>query len=284
MGTRPSFLLRLILVILALGGIAPDLSARNPLPRQSGGEYDVFLLIGQSNMAGRGAMMPGDTSVLEGVWVLDGQGVPVPARNPLNGHSSVRKEMRMQGISPGTAFGTTLAAKTGRKILLVVNALGGSDIESWMKDSPVIKDKYSIGYDTLRLYSEAVRRTRLAMKYGKLRGILWHQGESNAGRPREYPIYLKRLATDLRKDLNAKTVPFIASELGYWIPSHERFNEMIRTIGTFIPDSDYVSARDAGYLVNTEDPHFSREGQFLLGRRYAEKILKMVYGENLRVR
>ena len=49
---------------------------------------------------------------------------------------------------------------------------------------------------------------------------------------------------------------------------------MIRTIGTFIPNSDYVSARDVGYLIDREDPHYRREGQFLLGKRYAEKILE----------
>lgn len=225
-------------------------------------------------MAGRGYMIPQDTAVMERVWLLDESGTPVPASNPLNKYSTVRKGLEMQQISPGTMFGETVAKKTGRKILQVVNALGVSNIRSWMKDSPAIKDKCSIGYDTLQLYSEAVRRAQQAMKYGTPRGILWHQGESNFGNPQEYRIYLKRLAADLRKDLNGRKIPFIAGELGYWQPSHQRFNEMIRTIGTFIPNSDYVSARDAGYLIDREDPHFSRESQFLLGKRYAEKILE----------
>ena len=225
-------------------------------------------------MTGRGYMIPQDTAVMERVWLLDESGTPVPASNPLNKYSTVRKGLEMQQISPGTMFGETVAKKTGRKILQVVNVLGGSNIRSWMKDSPAIKDKCSIGYDTLQLYSEVVRRAQQAMKYGTLRGILWHQGESNFGNPQEYRIYLKRLAADLRKDLNGRKIPFIAGELGYWQPSHQRFNEMIRTIGTFIPNSDYVSARDAGYLIDREDPHFSRESQFLLLKRYAEKILE----------
>ena len=143
---------------------------------------------------------------MERVWLLDESGTPVPASNPLNKYSTVRKGLEMQQISPGTMFGETVAKKTGRKILQVVNALGGSNIRSWMKDSPAIKDKCSIGYDTLQLYSEAVRRAQQAMKYGTLRGILWHQGESNFGNPQEYRIYLKRLAADLRKVLGVPVI------------------------------------------------------------------------------
>ena len=40
-------------------------------------DYDIYLCIGQSNMAGRGDMAPGDDAVLEGVFLLDSLGVPV---------------------------------------------------------------------------------------------------------------------------------------------------------------------------------------------------------------
>ena len=51
-------------------------------------EYDVFLLIGQSNMAGRGYMVDGDRNIIhENVFILDDKGEVVPARNPLNQYS-----------------------------------------------------------------------------------------------------------------------------------------------------------------------------------------------------
>ncbi len=269
------------LFLLFLAALMPPagLHAKTPPASQAADEYDVFLLIGQSNMAGRGYMLAADTlDAMPGVWLLSDRGVPEPARNPMNRYSSVRKTIAMQRISPATAFGTRVAEKTGRKVLIVMNALGGSDIRSWMKDAPRIKDKGSIGYDSLQLYAEAVRRTRQAMRYGTLKGILWHQGEANASRPQDYPAYLTRLVADLRKDLRARKVPFVAGELGYWRPSSGGFNEMIRTIGDFIPYSAWASARDAGYLIDEHDPHFSREGQLLLGGRYADKVLKLTYG------
>ena len=57
------------------------------------GEYDVYLLIGQSNMAGRGTLLPTDTlQPLEGVWLLNAEGQPEPAVAPLNKYSTIRKQ------------------------------------------------------------------------------------------------------------------------------------------------------------------------------------------------
>ena len=68
-------------------------------------EYDVFLLIGQSNMAGRGYMIEGDEEVIhKNVCILDSEGNVVPATNPLNQYSSIRKDMSMQRISPAFGF------------------------------------------------------------------------------------------------------------------------------------------------------------------------------------
>ncbi len=265
-------------LLLAASLLMCDCAAGQDNKTVNGGAFDVYLLIGQSNMAGRGYMLPGDTSGdIDGVWLLDGSGTPIPARNPLNACSTVRKDIRHQGINPGTAFGTAIHAATGRDILLVVNALGGSAIGAWQKDAPLITDTGSINYGTLQLYAEAVRRTRQAMQYGQLKGILWHQGESNSSNPGAYPAQLARMVADLREDLNAPQVPFIAGELAYWRATSAQFNLMIRGIADFIPHSAWISAEDAGPLIDESDPHFNRDGQLLLGGRYAEKILEMVY-------
>ena len=44
-------------------------------------EFDVFLLIGQSNMAGRGWLFPDDTAVMEGVFILNDRDEVVPLPN-----------------------------------------------------------------------------------------------------------------------------------------------------------------------------------------------------------
>jgi len=234
--------------------------------------YDVYLLIGQSNMAGRGKMiLPQDTlKALESVWLLGPDDLPVPAKNPLNQYSTIRKSIGMQQICPGTAFSEMMYKHNGRKILLVVNAKGGSNLNEWLEGT--------------LFYNEAVRRGKAAMKYGTLKGILWHQGcadSSNKG----VASYLERLAPmveALRRDLGpGDKIPFIAGELAYWRPGSDRFNEMIHNVVDVIPNSAWVSADGCGPLkpeslgTSHPDPHFSRDGQLLLGKRYAEKLIDM---------
>lgn len=267
---------------MVLGGCAnpqmeppkPHKPTPNPseqLPEQGEDEYDVFLLIGQSNMAGRGTMLPEDlTGPIEGVYLLDTEGKVVPATNPLNQYSTIRKDMKHQQINPGVGFSKRVHAATGRKILLVVNARGGSNINEWVKG----KVSSDVG---LAFYDEAVRRTKQATAHGTLRGILWHQGESNSSNPTGYMDKLKALVSGLRAELG--NVPFVAGEIAPWHTNRDKFNPIIRTIATEIPNSDWVSSEGCDMLKDESDPHFGRNGQLLLGERYAEKILRMVYGK-----
>jgi len=230
-------------------------------------EYDLFLLIGQSNMAGRGAMAIGDSSVIEGVYLLTLENTIEPATNPLNKYSSIRKDISMQQMSPGYGFARKIYAETGRKVLLVVNARGGSTIEEWTKDNP--EKNY---------YSEAIRRTKSAMKFGRLVAILWHQGEGNSDNPGDYLTKLNSFVSNLRNDLGVKELPFIAGEIApWWNPQASKFNPVIREISKTIPCSDYISAEGTKTATNESDPHFNRESQIILGERYAQKVLKMCY-------
>lgn len=248
----------LFLAVMALTAATPS----QRIGRRS--KCDVYLLIGQSNMAGRGDMIPQDTiDRFDGIFLLDGEGRPVPASNPFNQYSTIRKEMRKQQINPGVGFSLFMRGHTKHKILLVVNARGGSSLDQWMPGTDFMND--------------AVRRTRQAGKYGRLKGILWHQGCSDSSDPlrESYMDRLEVFVSALRDSLDAQTVPFIAGELPEWRPSSPKFNEMISRISERIPYSACVSSRGCTRRGELSDPHFSREGQLLLGRRYGEKMLEM---------
>lgn len=248
-------------------------------------DYDVYLMIGQSNMAGRGEMTEADKDIISGVYILDDRDSIVPASAPLNIYSSVRKKKEIQGVNPAMSFCKEVAEKTSRKILLVVNARGGTSIERWMKDykgtvrySAKVDGPEKDGMLIPSLYEEAVRRTKIAMQYGRLKGILWHQGESNSEKDasKQYLSQLSAFVSDLRNDLDAPDVPFVAGEIYEGYKNAVYFNKQIRKISRKIDNAYCVSSK--GCTSKSDQLHFSRDGQILLGERYAEIILDKVYG------
>ena len=246
-----------------------------------GHRYDVYLLIGQSNMAGRGEFAPSDTLPLTGVWLLDDRGEVVPAQEPLNRYSSIRKALSMQGMSLAHSFAETVHERTGRRVLLVMNARGGTSLSAWLPDAPCGRygttdgeDAMNRGREMPQFYGEAVRRCRQAMRYGKLKAILWHQGESNSA-PEQAAAYLPMLAefvSALRADLGVgEEVPFIAGEIQTGHPNAPYFNPVIDRVGEVIPNAFCVSAE--GLAVKADGLHFTRDAQWELGRRYAATLL-----------
>ena len=234
-------------------------------------DFDVYLLIGQSNMAGRGLLEAKDTvDVIDGVWLLNSDGIPEPAIAPLNKYSTIRKELSLQGYNPGCEFGKVMHKETGRPILLVVNARGGSHIAEWQPTN-------DNGY-----FSEAVRRTQEALKYGKLKGILWNQGETDVQKKTcDYPEKFNVMISELRRQLEADDVPVVLGEVGRWnwapINDIERFNDiLIPATVELVPNCTYVSSRglERRFVDKERDPHYSRSAQIELGRKYAEALKK----------
>lgn len=249
-------------------------------------DYDVYLLIGQSNMAGRGEILSSDREPMEGVFLLDDEGKPVPASAPFNIWSTVRKGRRMQGYNPGPSFAETIHSRTGRKILLVVNARGETSIQDWKNgakaknfDKKYGDDQAKWGKPIPSLFGEAVRRTRQAMAYGELKGILWHQGEADSYKETaaHYREDLKAFVTELRDSLGVgKKVPFVAGQV---LPEFKRadvINAELAVVGSSIPGAYCIPSK--GCPGKSDNTHFTREGQRIMGERYARIILKKVYG------
>lgn len=230
-------------------------------------QLDLFLFIGQSNMAGRGYITDNYKGSIKDVYLLTPNGDMEPARNPLNKYSTIRKQIDLQGVGPAYSFAKAIADKTKHKLGLVVNARGGSSINSWLKGA---KDDY---------YGEALSRIRQAMKYGTLKAIIWHQGEADSRNPEAYMAKLQKLVADLREDLGDTKLPVIVGEIAEWRVNgtSDAFNKMLRTVPRHIPYSYCVSSRELVPLINENDPHFSADSQIILGRRYAEVAYKACY-------
>lgn len=76
---------------------------------------DTYLLIGQSNMAGRAEILASDTDTLHQVFLFCGNANKVweRAANPLNKYSTIRKDIAMQKFGPGYTFAREIKKTTG---------------------------------------------------------------------------------------------------------------------------------------------------------------------------
>ncbi|GAA3619325.1 sialate O-acetylesterase [Flavivirga jejuensis] len=223
---------------------------------------EIYLLIGQSNMAGRAAIELQDQDSINHVFLFTGNEKKPweKAANPLNKYSTVRKKIAMQKLGPGYGFAKEMAkTNEGNKIGLVVNAKGGTSIEAW-KPGDV-------------LYNEALSQTKKALKHGVLKGVLWHQGEANASKYNEYMPKIIELITALRQDLELPDLPFVVGQLSSDKPKRNNFNKMILELPNHVKNASVVLTEKLSTIDST---HFDSASQRLLGKRYAKNMLKLI--------
>lgn len=242
--------------------LSPTLSAKEKLSAVPKEKRHVYLLIGQSNMAGRATYDKADEASVPRCFLLNDDDQWEPAKNPLNRYSTIRKSLKIQRMNPGYGFAQSMTAADPSVIIgLVVNAKGGTKISQWGKGT--------------EFYNEAVRRAKEAQKSGTLMGILWHQGEGDSRRSSSYMKSLAKLIADLRKDLNAPQLPFIAGQVYYDAknkPNTEKINKVIAKLPEEVPLTAYVSSEG---LTTFDHTHFDAAGSKELGKRYAEAMLKL---------
>lgn len=221
---------------------------------------ELYLLIGQSNMAGRGAIDAESEKTSANILMLDKSNNMVIAKDPLH------FDKPYAGVGPGLSFAKAmLEGQKNTKIGLIPCAWGGSPIKVWSTGA-----KYFENFP----YDEAIARTKIAMQKGELKGILWHQGESNndAEKSKIYFEKLKELVANLRRDLNTPHLPFVAGEIG-------RFNkeDYINTIVNRLPDEvEHTAVVSSEGLVDKGDHlHFDSASARELGKRYAKAMDKL---------
>ena len=237
------------------------------LPKKE--NFHLFLLVGQSNMAGRGYLEDEDKVAPPRVLTLDREGKWVPAVDPIH------FDKAGAGVGPGRTFGIAMAEHdTNVTIGLIPCGAGGSPISTW---EPGQAWEQTHGHP----YDDAVKRARIAMESGVLKGILWHQGEgdSTPARAAVYEEKLHALIKRLRTDLDSPEVPFIAGQLGRfpgapWNAAKEKVNQAHETLPQKVPHTAFASSES---LTDRGDHlHFDAKSARTLGRRYAEAYLKLV--------
>ena len=222
----------------------------------------VFLLVGQSNMAGRAPLDDEAGRTDPRIMQFDAEGVWIPATDPLH-----PPQFGFAGTGPGMSFARTMAsALPGCEIGLIPCAVGATPLARWEPDGD--------------LFQNAANRLRLALAEGEsLAGILWHQGETDARTEADAATYEARLETAIRawRALpGAAQAVFVCGELGRFLsptdfPGAARVNAALRNLAARTPRGACISS--AGLVDKGDRKHFDTASQREFGRRYAEAFL-----------
>lgn len=232
--------------------------------------FHLYLLIGQSNMAGRGALGV-DSVSRRNLLKFSQRNAWAPGLDPLH-----TDKPAAAGVGLGTSFAREMAdADKTITVGVIPCAVGGTPLERWQK-----------GKD---LYEAALVRARQAMKDGTLKGILWHQGEGDSGKEdtaKSYNARLTQMVADLRADLGAGEVPFVAGKLGEFLAPTTKegvpsfwpvVNEQIAALPKTAPNTAVVES--TGLQHKGDVVHFDTPSLREFGKRYAEAMKKLQQGK-----
>jgi hypothetical protein len=129
-------------------------------------------------------------------------------------------------------------------------------------------------------YARLVEVAKLAQKEGVIKGILFHQGETNTNNP-EWKNKVAAIVKNLKTDLKLGDVPFLAGELlastGACCGSH---NVEVNKLPSVITNAHVISS--AG-LVGADAAHFSSASYREFGKRYAQKMITLL-GDDAKVK
>ena len=254
----------------------PSSSGAAPAPPSAGADpnFQIFLLIGQSNMEGVPPPQEQDRAQDPRIKVLAYDNCPGLGR-VYNQWYTASPPLHSCGfgVGPGDSFAKAMAqALPDATIGLVPTAIAGVDIDFFRKGVVSKRRKeFRIPPDNQRsgAYDFVIERARVAQQVGVIRGILFHQGESDNGNG-AWLGKVKGMVDDLRTDLGLGEAPFLAGETLYsgCCSAH---NALVRQLPNEISNAFVISADGLGAF---DQYHFDLAGQRELGRRYAQTMLR----------
>lgn len=226
----------------------------------------LYLLMGQSNMAGSQGGLPSKKPTPEPrILALNQSNEWAVATDPLHFDAPNR------GAGPGMSFAKAmlLAEKDSAVVIgLIPCAEGGTKLELWEKSG--------------RLFTNAVARARTAMEKGTLKGVLWHQGESDSDsetNAKTYGVRLGQMIREFRQALGVPDLPFVAGKLCEAFEQHGTYphakivNQALDNLPKQVPQTACADSKGLGHRGDAI--HFTTEAQVEFGKRYAGAMLKL---------
>lgn len=222
-----------------------------------------FLLIGQSNMAGRGFIHEVQPIYNKRIMMLR-NGKWQMMTEPIHYDRSIA------GIGLAASFAEAWCWDNEEESIgLIPCAEGGSSIDDWCIDGV--------------LFRHAISETQFAIENSELAGVLWHQGESDSqdGKFKEYYGKISIIFNEIRKTLSAHHIPFIVGGLGDFLgqvgfgagcTEYLFVNGELQKYAQGQENCYYVTAK--GLTPNPDGIHINAMSQRIFGIRYYEAFLK----------
>lgn len=217
------------------------------------------LLIGQSNMAGRGFLHEVTPIYRENIFMLRNGRWQMMAE-------PIHFDRAVAGVGPAASFAQAWCdANEKEQIGLIPCAEGGSSIDEWNVEGT--------------LFRHAVSEAKFAMETSELIAILWHQGESDSygGKYKDYYQKLNDLVTSFRKELSSPNIPFIVGGLGDYLGKsgfgrscveYDLINQELLKYAESNENCYFVTG--ANLYSNPDGIHINAESQRRFGLRYFE--------------
>lgn len=227
-----------------------------------------FLMLGQSNMAGRGDF--GEVEEIRNpLCKMLRNGRWQPMSEPINPDRAIFAYFH-SGVGLAASFADEYAKYFNEEIGLIPCADGGTAIKQWQPNE--------------LLFDNAVAQAKLAQRTSEIAGILWHQGENDSIKAEDVDLYAKRFKNvidTIKKELNlSQEIPVIVGELGEFVGNYEDgkckyFKEINRILQELANEyGGFVSAK--GLTCKDDGIHFNSKSYREFGKRYFKVYLQTV--------
>lgn len=273
-------------LLFALAGCTTPKS--HPPAVAADSKFHIYLCFGQSNMEAGARPEAQDHGEVDPRFQMLAA-VDMPRLNRTNGHWYVatpplnRQENHM---GPVDWFGRNMVANLppDYRVGVINVSVAGAKIELWDQDicTNYLNSAASWMQNICKQYGDnpyqrLVTMAKIAQQDGVIKGILLHQGESNAGDQqwcRKVKVIYDRLMKDLK--LNPAQVPLLAGELvgGDEKGKCSAFNtNVLVNLPKTLPNAFIISSQ--GCKGTGDGLHFAVGGMRELGKRYAMQMLKL---------
>ena len=255
--------------------------------------FHIYLAFGQSNMEGQGNVENQDQSVDERfqvLWAADNGSCSGKTKGKWSKATPPLAHCQGAKLGPTDYFGRTMVEKTDPqiKVGVIVVAVAGCSIKLFDKDQYKSYAQGQQSWMTQRIndyggnpYGRLIEMAKKAQEDGVIKGIIFHQGETDAG-DGSWPSKVKGVYDNIIKDLGlGSDIPFLAGEV-LRSGSSAGANNNIAKLPQQSKNFYVVSSEGFNQALNdNQNVHFTSQEYRDFGKRYAEKMIE-VLGDKLK--